>query len=184
MTAYDFVHLVLHAAGDRVEGRTKLQKLVYFAGILTDQLEELGYKPHFYGPYSSKVAASVDKLRALNFLDQSLASAGAIDSRGFEVARYDYRLTDDGRSIADEKAQEEPHVWERIRQAVHAVENSRFDYVKLSIAAKAYFLQKTSPALDADTLGKRCERLGWKVSPKELEEAFNWLKSVGLSTPA
>ena len=81
MKAYDFVHLVLYATEGRIQGRTKLQKVVYFAGVLTEMLEQLGYRAHYYGPYSSTVTAAVDELRGLGFLEQRIAGGGATDPK-------------------------------------------------------------------------------------------------------
>jgi len=39
-------------------------------------------------------------------------------SKGFEVARYDYSLTDDGMAIAEEKARLHPMVWAKIKTAI------------------------------------------------------------------
>jgi uncharacterized protein YwgA len=182
MKAYDFVHLVLHAASGKVQGRTKLQKMVYFAGVLTGMLEELGYRAHYYGPYSSTVSAAVEELRSLGFLEQRVASGGAIDPQGFEVARYDYELTDDGKQIAKEKAHVRKHMWEKIKQAVEQLNNADVsDYMKLSIAAKAYFL--VNRAREPVTVGKlveMSERFGWKVSKKQISEATEWLESLKL----
>ena len=61
MNTYNFVHLTLHALGGQVRGKTKLQKMVYFAGILTGAIEELGYRPHYYGPYSSEVTDAMGR---------------------------------------------------------------------------------------------------------------------------
>jgi uncharacterized protein YwgA len=87
MTTYDFVHLVLFACGGQMSGRTKLQKTVYFVGALSGRLDELGYRAHYYGPYSSDVSAAVEDLRGLGFLTQRVASDGSHDSQGFEVTR-------------------------------------------------------------------------------------------------
>src|SRR4051794_41134046 len=111
MSTYDFVHLVLHAFGGTIQGRTKLQKTVYFVGALTGFLENLGYRAYFYGPYSSEVAASVDELRGLGFLRQTTLSSGEIDPKGFEVARYDFSLTPEGSQIAEEKTQLHSSEW-------------------------------------------------------------------------
>src|SRR5690348_15751358 len=89
MNTYDFVHLVLSASNGQIRGRTKLQKLVYFAGVLTDSLDALGFRAHYYGPYSSAVTSAVEELRSLGFLEERIATGGTMDSHGFEVARYD-----------------------------------------------------------------------------------------------
>lgn len=182
MKTYDYVHLIIYAAGGKVEGRTKLQKLVYFSGVLTKQEESLGYRAHFYGPYSPDVADAVDKLRALKFLQQTIAGGNAIDSRGFEVARYDYELTDDGRQIAEEKANYHPKSWKVIQAAVNRlVKSDHNDYVKLAIAAKTYFMTgKLKEATSSKDLEKLSSQFGWKVTSNEISEAFEWLKTIRL----
>jgi uncharacterized protein YwgA len=182
MKTYDFVHLVLYAAGGKIQGRTKLQKMVYFTGVLMKCEANLGYRPHFYGPYSADVAGSVDKLRALGFLKQSACGGGAIDHRGFEVARYDYELTGDGRLIAEEKVEKYPENWKRIKTAVdRLIKSDPNDYVKLSIAAKTYFVHgKLKGTTSSGELERLNAHFGWKVSEEETRDAFEWLKSVKL----
>jgi uncharacterized protein YwgA len=182
MKTYDFVHLVLYAAGGRIEGRTKLQKYVYFAGVLTEMHEDLGYRAHYYGPYSSKVTAAVEELRGLGFLEQQRAGGGQLDPQGFEFARYDYALTSDGIKIAEEKSHLRGHAWKTIQKAVTRLENANpSDYLKLSIAAKAYFLVRRAkePVTD-DRLVQMCQNFGWKVSQDQIAEAIQWLKSLDL----
>src|SRR5271157_2039741 len=47
MNPYDFVHLVLYAFDGAIQGRTKLQKTVYFIGALTDRMANLGYRANY-----------------------------------------------------------------------------------------------------------------------------------------
>jgi uncharacterized protein YwgA len=182
MKAYDFVHLVVYAANGEIQGRTKLQKMVYFTGLLTGTLDELGYRAHYYGPYSATVTAAVDELLSLGFLEQHIASGGAIDPRGFEVARYDYRLTEDGKAIAREKAVLRKHKWENINRAVTQLEKAGVnDYMKLSIAAKAYFLvDRAKTPVTIGRLVQMGEQFGWKVSKDEVRDASDWLESLNL----
>jgi len=182
MKTYDFVHLVLYAAGGKIEGRTKLQKMVYFTGVLTKREHELGFRAHFYGPYSPDVAGAVDKLRALSFLRQTSSGGGAFDNRGLEVARYDYELTEDGTLIAQEKTRNYSNEWKRIKAAVkRLIASDPNDYVKLSIAAKTYFLHgKLKGTTSAGELERLSEHFGWRVTKDEICEAFNWLKTVRL----
>src|SRR5262245_47705849 len=114
MNAYDFVHLALLAMGGEIRGKTKLQKTVYFIGLLCKMEEDLGYRPHFYGPYSAEVAGAAQSLRALGFATQSSAGIGSMDSSGFEVARYDLALTDEGKRTAEVKAKQNQEVWQKI----------------------------------------------------------------------
>lgn len=182
MNTYDFVHLVIRASDNQIAGRTKLQKTVYFVGVLTGVLETLGYRPHFYGPYSAEVAGAVQDLRSLNFLKQETAGMGSADARGFEVARYDYTLTQDGKQIADEKAEQFPEDWVKIQNAVERLKRAdASDYIKLSIAAKAYLMLKGASAPPThDELATMATKFGWKVSEQQLKEATDWLESLDL----
>jgi uncharacterized protein YwgA len=182
MKTYDFVHLVLHAAGGRVCGRTKLQKMVYFVGAMTNQLDGLGYRPHYYGPYSSYVSAAVNELRGLGFLTQQILSRGSCDNHGFEVARYDYQLTDEGKLVAEEKTKQFPKDWALIRQAMARFSRADTeDYVKLSIAAKSLFLfMKDNGATSAEERSRLTSRYGWAVTPEEFREADELLRAIDL----
>jgi uncharacterized protein YwgA len=55
MDAKEFVQLSMLAMGSEIQGKTKLQKTVYFLGLMTGCLDDLGYRAHFYGPYSDEV---------------------------------------------------------------------------------------------------------------------------------
>src|ERR1039457_7278255 len=114
MRAYDFVHMAMLALGEAIRGKTKLQKTMYFVGLLAGRSAELGYRPHYYGPYSAEVADAVKRLKAVDFITQDTTHFGAVNDAGFEIARHDFRLTDDGRAIAKQKAEADPELWQRI----------------------------------------------------------------------
>jgi uncharacterized protein YwgA len=183
MTAYDFVHLVLHASGGRVEGRTKLQKLVYFVGALTGDLDRLGYRPHHYGPFSPEVAGAVQELRGLKFLQQHISPRGTIDSSGFEYTRYDYVLTEEGEEVAEDKATARPEEWKRITDAVQKVTAANApDYVRLAIAAKTHLLtQRAGHPLSGEDLKTQTAAHGWNAFTQgQYDEALRFLERVGL----
>jgi uncharacterized protein YwgA len=184
MKTYDFVHLVIHAAGDSVQGRTKLQKLVYFVGALTRHLERLGYRAHYYGPYSPDVAGAVQELRGLKFLEQNAISFGTTDRSGFEFSRYDYSLTKEGKEVADEKARTNPAEWEAIKKAVQTINSTNTqDYVRFAIAAKTHLLSRqNSTGLSAEELKAKTAEHGWSAfTSEQYQEALEFLNLVGLS---
>src|SRR5579872_2376708 len=88
-------------SGGEIWGRTKLQKTIYFLGILTGNLEDLGYRAHYYGPYSDSVTAAVARLKALGFVSESSLHTGAVSDDGFEIARHELVMTEEGKSIAE-----------------------------------------------------------------------------------
>ncbi len=182
MNTYDFVHMTIAAMGGEIRGRTKLQKTVYFLGVMTDSLKELGFRPHFYGPYSSEVADGIDQLKSLGFVDQNVATAGGFDAAGFEVARYDYKLNDQGKVVVEQKKRAHPDEWRKIEKAAVVLRKSNTeDYVKPSIAAKTYFMlgEKKENATKTE-LAQLATKFGWSVTKEQVEEAANYLKSLGL----
>src|SRR4051794_11752051 len=104
MEARDFVQLALLATDGEIQGKTKLQKTVYFLGLMTDQLDDLGYRAHYYGPYSDEVAGAVGWLKTIGAVEQTSSGVGSTDNSGFEVRRYDFRLNERGRKFAETTA--------------------------------------------------------------------------------
>jgi uncharacterized protein YwgA len=182
MNPYDFVHLTLHALGGEIQGRTKLQKTVYFLGIFTDSLDDLGYRPHFYGPYSDLVTAAVARLKALGFVTESTLGSGAIGDGGFEIARHDFNLTKEGKRIAEEKALQNPDVWLKLKTAVDRFKKAGYiDYMRMSVAAKTYFVLKAmgKPAT-AEELSEAAKTLGWQAKPHDIDDSISFLRKLDL----
>jgi uncharacterized protein YwgA len=182
MNPYDIVHLTLYALGGRIEGRTKLQKTIYFVGIFIDSLDDLGYRPHFYGPYSDLVTAAVARLKSLGFLTESTLGSGAIGVAGFEIARHDFQLTKEGERIAEEKAKQNPDVWTKLNIAVDRFKKAgHIDYMRMSVAAKTYHMlrAKGKPATPEE-LCESARSLGWETKPNEIEQSISFLQKLGL----
>jgi uncharacterized protein YwgA len=182
MKAYDFVHLALLAINEEIQGKTKLQKTIYFLGILTGSLNDLGYRPHYYGPYSAAVADAVNSLKAVGFISQSSLGFGTVNDDGFEIARHDFNLTAEGRSIAEKKAAENPKVWEQIQKAVTSFKKAGdLDYMKMSVAAKTIFmLREKKAAATPVELSESAKALGWNPTAAEISESTKFLESLGL----
>jgi len=182
MDARTFVQLGLLAFRGSVHGKTKYQKSIYFLGLMTGCLEDLGYRAHYYGPYSEDVAEAMDWLRIIGAVDQSSSGVGTVDPSGFEIRRYDYRLNAKGRSFAENTASRNPDLWQKVQKAADSLKQAGdMGYVSLSIAAKTYFLleQKKGPAT-REELRRFATRYGWEVSPPQLEEAGAFLERLGL----
>ena len=182
MDPYDFVQLAILAVGGEIKGKTKLQKTMYFLGVLTGHLDDLGYRPHFYGPYSEEVVDAVDRLEAVGFLDQSIRGGGTVDTSGFEIYRCDYRLNKDGLAIAQAKSKKNAKLWRELQRAAGILKRAgNIDYMKLSVAAKAYFMlgQKKGQASMTE-LATLAKRFGWNVTPQQVREAARYLSELDL----
>lgn len=180
MTAYDFVHLSLLAMGGSVQGKTKLQKTVYFLAVMTGHTNDLEYRAHYYGPYSQEVSLAVGKLEGVGFVETDVLSWG-MDSRGFERTRTNYTLTPDGRSVAEMKAENYPSLWHKLLKASVVLRDADMDYMKLSVAAKTYFLLgERGGKGEMDELRQMAGKFHWQLSDSEIDEAVEFLESVKL----
>lgn len=190
MKPYHFVHLVMLALDEEIRGKTRLQKTMYFLGLLTNRLPELGYRPHYYGPYSDAVAEGVNTLISLGFVARDSQGFGTVNDRGFEVTRHDFRLTEEGRMIARQKAEQNKDVWEAIQAAVAKfrtalTKSGNPDYMKLSIAAKSFHLLKERPNLATPAeLSDAAKQLGWNPTPEEIAASKTLLSELGLTQAA
>lgn len=175
----DVVLLAYKAFDGNMRGKTLLQKRVYFLSIILKV--DLGYEAHYYGPYSAEVATANAELKSLGFISESVTGWG-IDRRGFELARYDYKLSDAGSRITQKKVVEHSELWEQIEGAVDIVKKAGdLDYMELSIAAKAYFiLRKLGRKATIDEIEAMLPNFGWSVSRGELEKATEFLVGAHL----
>jgi hypothetical protein len=113
-----------------------------------------------------------------------VASVGAVDPHGFEVRRVDFRFTEEGRTIAEQKAAKYPELFGQLREAAeHLRQAGDLDYVKLSIAAKTLFMLRERKALASEPeLGRLARHFGWSVSPDQIREAVDYLRRLRLVT--
>jgi uncharacterized protein YwgA len=181
MEAKDFVTLALLAAGGEVQGKTKLQKTIYLLGLITEHVDDLGYRAHFYGPYSDDVAEGVTTLKTIGAIDQNVTDWGH-DQSGFEVRRYDFRLSEQGKRFAESKARKHPDLFEKLQRAMTVLKKAGdVDYMEMSIAAKTYFMlgQKKGRA-SMHELAQLAPRFGWSVTPQQVRQAAEYLSRLGL----
>lgn len=183
MDTKEFVQLSLLAMGSEIQGKTKLQKTVYFLGLMTVCLDDLGYRAHFYGPYSDEVADAIGWLSTIGAVNQTSAGVGTVDNSGFEIRRYDFRLNEQGRQFAEATSRRHPELWLKLRDAATLLKRSGdLDYVKMSIAAKTYFmLQETEGQASEKDLARIATRFGWEVTPEQVQEAASYLERLGLA---
>jgi uncharacterized protein YwgA len=181
MRPTDFLLCLVDASGGAIEGRTLLQKRAYFVTQLLGEDFGLKFDAHFYGPYSSTVEGTTTQLKNLGFLQESSTGFGTI-SEGFEVRRYDYSLTSDGKVLV-ERLRNTPE-YKHISEATHRMLSAgNPNYMELSIAAKAYFLlkRKEGTGMSVGDLIKQAEKYSWNISPESVRRAIGFLTSIGLA---
>src|SRR4030065_640258 len=112
MKLRDVIITILGAMGDHVESKTKIQKICYFLATILKR--DFGFKAHYYGPYSQHVEGALDDLIGMGFVTTATINFGTAPS-GFEVVRYDYSLTKDGKIM-----------YENIKSNTESIEITKF----------------------------------------------------------
>jgi uncharacterized protein len=181
MNPIDFVLAVIHAFGDAIEGRTLLQKRCYFIALHLGKDNEYEFRAHYYGPYSPTIDSALTQLQAVGFIEESSIGFGAADSSGFEIRRHDYRLTPDGREIAEMLEASEPY--QQILQTAQKIKEAGDpNYFAISIAAKAsYILRSQGRPMTEEEIRKEATRFGWQIDQQALERAITFLERMDVA---
>ena len=177
-----FVLLVLDSVGETVSGKTYLQKLCFFTGLKSGN-HALGFRPHYYGPYSDPISTELSFLKSAGYISEQRRGTGFADASGWEVARYDYSVTDEGRAAADRLRTIHPADSNAVNEAVKAViEAGPLDYMALSIAAKTYWIvsENGSTPLRVTQVSDQASLLKWNISAAQIQAATTFLQKLGL----
>ena len=180
MLTRDFVLFAHGVFNGGISGRTALQKKVYFLGVMLE--EDHGFSPHYYGPYSAQVADANSELKALNYLREEVNVYGW-NHQGFEMARYDYSLTEDGQKLLKRKKKQYSKEWNEMQKYANAIKDAGdLNYMELSMAAKAHIIQKQEGGTaNKDTIKTVAKKLGWSINESELDRAIDFLNKIHLA---
>jgi len=182
MNLRQFVLLVIDAAGGAVSGKTYLQKLCFFVGVKSRNTS-LGFRPHYYGPYSDQVSGELSYLKGAGYISEQRRGSGFADSSGWEVTRYDYSVTAEGRAAANGLRELFPAESKSVDSAVKAiVDSGPLDYMALSVAAKTYWILSESGAkpISLDKISDQAASLRWKITKDQVEAATTFLEKLDL----
>jgi len=171
--------LVLDHSGGTISGKTLLQKRCFFLGELLGK--DLHYQAHYYGPYSAEVEDGLAKLKGLEFVQERSLGFGVADSVGFEVRRYDYTLTDDGRIVVKTLKQRRPDECAEVASVLDNLKaaGDTGNYVELSIAAKTWhILSETESPMTTSAIRTGAKDLGWDISEESIDEACAFLQKL------
>lgn len=175
MEQNEFLIAILHAEpADHIDGRTTIQKLTYFSSVKTGS--DIGFGPHYYGPYSPLVASSLENLVAFDFIVEK--GRHTIRDR----TMYSYFLTKDGEKLAKKIEKRYPDEYRVIKNVVNRCYRIVHNNIQvLSWAAKVhYILHQTEKPMTYDEAIATGRLFGWKLSDKELESGMKLLLALGL----
>ncbi len=184
MKPHEFVLLVLEQSGGKIQGKTLLQKLTFFGALAVEPSlpQRLGYRAHYYEPYSATVDDAVGRLESLGFVEESRTPFGVLGNKGFEVKRFDYELKEDGKAVAARLKQRYGKESDAIRTIATKVTEAlkELDYVDISIAAKAYFLlRQKGGAMSFEEIRETARTFSWTIDETQLDKAVRLLKDMG-----
>ena len=163
------------ASSKSVQGRTSLQKQIYFLSVLAN--EDFGFRPHYYGPYSSHVSTSLSALVEANLVEETRIGYGMATAFG-EVVRYDYRLSESGRDVVEQR----PEVVSPYREYLDKIHDSGVsaDPNTISIAAKVHFIVSDQGKATVDQIQEMAGSLGWNISEDSVNRVVEYLKQLEL----
>lgn len=170
----DVILSIVESNKGTIEGRTTIQKLVYFVGVKTDDQLVMDFRPHYYGPYSPSVATVLERLIGLNFLRES----PRYTSRDHIL--YCYSLTPDGQKVIAESMKAQPNLYKSIRSVVRLAKKfSGLNPDILSFAAKAHYILaiKRRP-VTANEISQEGRKFGWDLTEENVGRGVKLLLAL------
>jgi uncharacterized protein YwgA len=179
MKLRDVLLIILGQLGGSIQSKTKIQKLCYFLSIVLNI--DFGFRAHYYGPYSSQVESALDDLLGIGFVIATINQFGTV-SNGFEIVRYDYSLTKDGKAIYQDFSAGPKPAEETVIAAINRIKNiGDIGYLELSIAAKTYYIiSKKSKFMNTDMISNEANSFDWNITDDDISKAVKFLEKMNL----
>lgn len=148
---------------ESTHGRTMLQKKMYFLSVLAS--ENFGFRPHYFGPYSTQLSNSLSALGEADFVKETRMGYGVPTNFG-EMSRYDYELSKSGKEVVEHR----PEIKSCYSEYLDRINDSGIasDINTISIAAKVYFILSDQGEATGTQIREQAKSLGWNVSEKDI----------------
>ena len=142
-------------------GRTKLQKMIYFADRYLDW--DVGdYRLHYYGPYSRNISLTLKTVRG-RLIEETVPDRGPY--KHSVTAQGEQFLINFAKHVCDE---------DQIRRAKELFgELSTWSRDHLEIAATIDYVQRGNPGLSRDNLLERVRTIKDNFSPDFINDAYD-----------
>jgi uncharacterized protein len=181
MEAHEVILALIKHNGGEIKGRTKLQKLVFFANVMFNL--DISFRPYYFGPYSDDVAISTNYLIAMNLINEAQEHFPDMQfGTSYESVRYTYKLTSNGEDYfkyIEGKFPDKVNEFKKIINAVNNYQDSEVSYKELSIAAKVYFiLTNSEEKLDITKFQEEAKSLNWDISSDQITKSFKLLETI------
>lgn len=151
------------AVAGQIDGRKKLQKMIYIAKRLSFPYQEkFGF--HFYGPYSEELTLQVEELVNLGFLEEVKEKKGG-------YFQYRYKLTDNGEEFLQMNSL---NVDEKLEACLCDMNEQSSRFLEL-VSTILYFDE-----LPKEEIYEKIAKVKGKqnYSKEEIDEAFEYIASL------
>ena len=180
--SFEAIELVLISNDGMINGRTVLQKIIYFVTLKVPN-SRIEYEPQYFGPYSADVAATLAELRSMGYVYE-------IPMRDGSHTRYEYGITPHGQE--DAKIPQELHskqTLEIIKKIIaDCKESGSLDPDVLSHAAKVHYATTNygrrhipKPKTDEE-IRNAAHKFGWGISVDDVVTGKALLRKLDLAT--
>ncbi|HEY5705277.1 MAG TPA: hypothetical protein VIS96_06865 [Terrimicrobiaceae bacterium] len=183
----NIILLAIDAFGKKVEGKTMLQKRLYFLAELLKHRHsvDLGFRhnAYYYGPYSGTVSNDITKLKNYGLIREDVQNFGAYNAAGFEVRKSEYELTAAANAAIKWIVQHHPDEAKQVTEVARELNQLTvgLDYMDLSIAAKAHWiLRDAKEPMTPESVAREAKKLSWNVTDEQIESGFKFLEKLGL----
>ena len=179
MHIQDLILLVIGSEEDeKLQGRTLLQKKLYFLSELKGV--DHGFRPHYYGPYSSLVAENLDILVGAHFLHEEKETFETDQNIFGEIRRHTYSLTPDGDIIMDEIKKEAGYTdWKQKLDMLNG-QSLASDFNMLSIAAKVYYIVNQQGSTTSAQIREIANEYSWRINDSDIAGVLSFLEALSL----
>lgn len=187
MHIIDIILLVIKGEKNaELRGRTLLQKKIYFLSVLMEN--DLGFTPHYYGPYSSYVAGHLDSLVNYEILKETLvplSSNPPEQSPLGEIRKHTYIYSLMPNAFKEVwKATKKKGGFDEWKQKLKAINDQSIarDFNKLSIAAKIHYIVDWKGKTNAEEVLQTAKEYGWNFTLEDIKKVLSFLTGLGLVT--
>lgn len=159
---------------NNIRGRTAVQKITYFVSVLLGI--DLGFFPHYYGPYSRQVASTLEGLVDLDFIEDCMTYTN------LNRVMHSLKLNDDGKKLSEPIIQNNKEEAKKIKFVVKKCDTYGQNYDILSWAAKIHWIlkEKGTPINEYEIISL-AKSYDWKLTQEEIDSAKKLLFNLGLA---
>ena len=143
---------------------------------------DLGFSPHYYGPYSSYIASHLDSLVNCGLLREVTESFSNDQNVFGEIRRHTYSVPDNVEPVWED-IQQKPQFdeWQNAINRINEQPISKH-FNKLSIAAKVYYIVSWEKQSTLEQIRQVAKEYKWELDDSDIESVLSFLKGLGLVT--